>query len=156
MLQTVSRAIKLTFSRPGRALLLARMAVWVFLLSLAVRFYSLPKALALLSTPPRNKRSRTDQAELASAIDALLELKFFVFRPICWKRAAILHRYLGLQGVVTTIKFGLRKGPDNELDGHAWLEADGIPILETELPNYTVTYVFPSTAPFEMELGQLA
>lgn len=157
MVSTIFSAIRLAISRPARAVLFARMAFWIILLSFAVKIYSLPKSLAILATAPREKDPRVGSTEdLVSAIDALLSLKFFVFNPICWKRAAVLHRYLALRGVVTTIAFGIRKGSDNQLDGHAWLVADGIPILEKETPNYTVTYIFPSQAPFEMELGQLA
>lgn len=157
MVRTISSAIRLAVSRPARAVLFVRMAFWVTLLSFAVKVYSLPKALAILAATPRDKDQGVGSAEdLASAIDALLSLKFFVFEPVCWKRAAVLHRYLALRGVVTTIAFGIRKGSDDQLDGHAWLVADGIPILEKETPNYTVAYVFPSQAPFEIELGQLA
>ncbi|HSS20501.1 MAG TPA: lasso peptide biosynthesis B2 protein [Pyrinomonadaceae bacterium] len=157
MQQFVSSVVKLIFSRPARALLLARMACWVVLLSLAVKISTLPRALSFVSASTRSRLPGRDNSEdLAAAIDALLSLKVFVFKPVCWKRAAILHRFLSLQGIATTINFGLRKGPDDTLDGHAWLEANGAPILETESPNYTVTYVFPSQSPFEMELGQLA
>jgi hypothetical protein len=145
-------------SRPRRALLLARMAGWVAILSCTVKMFSLPRALRIVSiSPARNAAAGAEeQEELVTAIDAVLGLNVLCFKPICWKRAAILHRYLGLRGLNTTINFGLRKGSLGPLAGHAWLEVDGQPVFETEPPNYAVTYVFPSNAPFAMELGSLA
>jgi hypothetical protein len=133
------------------------MAWWVATLSAAVKLVSLPRALHLVSgSAPRYSSQPDNHEDLATAIDALLSLNVFFLKPICWKRAAILHRYLGHRGVVTTINFGVRKGSAGPLTGHAWLEADGRPIFETEKPEYAVTYVYPSVAPFVMELTSFA
>ena len=99
----------------------------------------------MISAPVRSGSPRIDQQELASAVDALLATNVFVFRPSCWKRAAILHRYLALEGIESRINFGMRKEDDGEMTGHAWLERSGKAILENSPPNYTVTYSFPST-----------
>jgi hypothetical protein len=158
MLHIVSKAVRLVGSRPGRAILFLRMAFWVTTLSLAVRLFSLPRALSIVA-PSRAVKpvaGADGDQELATAIDALLGLRIWFFSPICWKRAVILHRYLTLRGRVTTINFGLRKEPGGKLDGHAWLEASGKPILESRTPEYTVTYVFPSTAPCDIELASMA
>lgn len=158
MFHIVSRAVKLIGSRPGRALLLLRMGLWVAILSLVVKLCSLPRALRIVSGSTAGKQSSGDsgEQELATAIDAVLGLNFLVFRPICWKRAAILHRFLSVRGKATTINFGLRKGAGGTLDGHAWLEADGHPILESTPSDYAVTYVFPSTAECKVDLTSLA
>lgn len=154
----VPSAARLFMSRPRRALLLMRMAGWVAILSFVVKLFSLPRALRIVSVSParRSLLGNEEQHDLVSAIDALLGLNVLFFKPICWKRAAILHRYLGLSGMTTTINFGLRKGSAGPLTGHAWLEADGRPVFETEATDYAVTYVFPSSAPFAMELASLA
>ena len=154
----LSSAARLVFTRPRRALLLLRMSAWIAIFSLAVKVFSLPRALRLVSVSPaaRDVASTDQQQDLVSATDALLGLELLCFKPICWKRAAILHRYLGLNGINTTINFGLRKGTAGPLSGHAWLETDGQPVFETELPDYAVTYVFPSSAPFAMDLNSIA
>lgn len=153
----VSTATRLLLSRPRRAFLILRMAWWVAILSAVVKFVSLPRALRLVSNSSGPSAARpAGQQELVSAIDALLSLNVLFLKPLCWKRAAILHRYLGLSGVATTIKFGLRQGSAAPLAGHAWLEVDGRPVFETEKPEYAVTYAFPSSAPFVMELASLA
>ncbi|HXD30600.1 MAG TPA: lasso peptide biosynthesis B2 protein [Pyrinomonadaceae bacterium] len=158
MLRIVSKAVKLIGSRPGRAMLLLRMGVWVAILSVVVKLCSLPRALSIVSASTSGKQSSRDSSEqeLATAIDAVLGLNFLVFRPICWKRAAILHRYFSLRGKTTRINFGVRKGAAGALDGHAWLEADGHPILESAPSNYTVTYFFPSTAECKVDLASMA
>ena len=158
MLRVIPRALRLIATRPGRAILVLRMAFWVTILSIAVRWYSLPRALSMVAAPGASKFSQdeAEAEELATAIDALLGLNVLAFKPVCWKRAAILHRYLNLRGRATLINFGVRRGVDGKLDGHAWVEADGKPIQEGQILDYTVTYVFPSNAPFDMELGSLA
>ena len=84
------------------------------------------------------------QAELARLLDLLLAADFWVFTPTCWKRAPVLHRFLALRGIPTRVVFGVRREDRNALDGHAWLEAEGKPLLESTSPNYTVTFSHPN------------
>ncbi len=120
------------------------MANWLVLFTVMMRLLPMPRALQLISAPVRSGVHDSDETELASAVDALLAADVFVFRPSCWKRAAILHRYLALQGVESRINFGMKKDLDGGLSGHAWLERSGQAILETTPPDYTITYSFPS------------
>lgn len=154
----ILRALQLTKRNPARAWLLARMAGWVLVLSVLARLLPLSRALQIVSTEVRKKSTEVDvnPVQFATAIDALLETNFLVFKPSCWKRATVLHRYLALAGVATTIRFGVRKDGDRELKGHAWLELDGKPVLESSPPVYTVTYSFPSNEPFNVDLAVLA
>jgi len=138
------RTLTLVLRNPRRALLILRMANWLVLFTILMRFLSMPRALQFVSAPLRHGVSKVDEKELASALDSLLTADVFVFRPSCWKRAAILHRYLALQGIESRINFGMRKDDDGEMRGHAWLERSGRAILETTPPDYTVTYSFPS------------
>ena len=78
----------------------------------------------------------------STLIDRLLALDLFVFTPTCWKRAAILHRYLALNGIPNRVIFGVRNAQEKILEGHAWLEADDQPILEKIAPQYTKIYAF--------------
>ena len=152
----ILRALQLTTRDPARACLLARMAGWVVVLSVVARVLPLSRALQIVSTEVRRKSTVVDPVLLSTAIDALLEANVFVFKPSCWKRATLLHRYLALAGVATTIRFGVRKDGDRELKGHAWLEFNGEPFLESSRPVYTVTYSFPSNEPFNVDLAVLA
>lgn len=135
----ITGAARKTVSRPREAWLLLRMAWWVVVLSAAARFYSLPRALEIVAGNGKATRVDATEAELARAIDLLLATDFLMFRPVCWKRAAVLHRYLKH----TRIIFGVRNENDGKFAGHAWLEHEGHPILETTPPEYVVTYSFP-------------
>ena len=143
----IHRAARKIVLRPGEALLLCRMAWWVMVLSLAARRYSLPRALEIVAGRHSERPDLNDPADherLAHAIDLLLATDVWIFRPICWKRAAVLHRYLARSGTQTRIIFGVRNDSAGKVTGHAWLEAEGRPILETTPPEYVATYKFPS------------
>jgi len=139
----LSRGTGKLLTRPDEAWLLLRMAWWVVVLSGTARCYSLPCALKIVAGNPRRSRTALNRDDLARAIDLLLSADFLMFKPICWKRAAVLHRYLSRNGTSTRIIFGVRNESSGKVDGHAWLEADGQPILEKDPPNYVVTYSFP-------------
>jgi hypothetical protein len=135
-------------SKPDEAWLLMRMAWWVTVLSAAARLYSLPRALQIVAGNKNEKQpaqAGADEKELARAIDLLLSIDFLIFTPICWKRAAVLHRYLSHSGKRTRIIFGVRNETGGKVAGHAWLEHDGQPFLEKAPPEYVVTYSFPSS-----------
>ena len=142
-------------SRPREAWLLCRMAWWVVVLSVTARCYSLPRALQIVAGTKSRKQSVTGQEDLVRAIDLLLSANVLMFKPVCWKRAAVLHRYLSLNGIATRIVFGVRNETDGKVSGHAWLEANGQPILEQTPPEYVVTYSFPSNDRFGPELARL-
>lgn len=153
----VAASRKLAF-HPTEAMLLCRMALWVAVLSIATRLYPLPRALKMVAAGHSNSRSTNDsdiQKRLARAIDQILSIDLFIFKPICWKRAAILHRYLSLNGITSQIVFGVRND-EGKVSGHAWLESGGKPILETQPLDYVVTYTFPSNAPCNTELALLS
>lgn len=154
MFRLAGRATRKLLSRPGEALLLCRMAWWVTVLSVSARWFSLPRALAIVAGSERRVRSSNGpacqdpavQQRLAQAIDLLLSADVLHFKPICWKRAAVLHRYLSHNGLYTRIVFGVKNESGGKVAGHAWLEAAGEPILEKTPPEYVVTYCFPSKA----------
>src|ERR1041384_2972737 len=108
LLTSITRKLIL---KPGEAWLLLRMAWWVSVLSVVARFYSLHRALEVVAGNSNEKHpahTATNAQELARAIDLLLSADFLIFRPICWKRAAVLHRYLSQSGKRTRIIFGVR------------------------------------------------
>lgn len=153
------RATRKFVSDPREALLLCRMAWWVSVLSVAARCCSLPRALAIVAgrAPDQTRAADTTrQEQLARAIDLLLSADFVMFKPICWKRAAVLHRYLSRHGITTRIIFGVRNETGGKVTGHAWLEADGEPILESTPPEYVVTYRFPSNEHLDPQLATLS
>lgn len=139
-----SQSFGLFFRDPRRAVLIFRMANWLVFFTLLMKFLPMHRALQIISAPVRTRSGDVGEKELASALDTLLAADLFIFRPSCWKRAAILHRYLALEGIESRINFGMRKDDDGGMSGHAWLERSGQAILESTPPDYTITYSFPS------------
>ena len=143
--------------QPREAWLLCGMAWWVMVLSIAARRYPLPQALEIVAGRQTDGPLVTDpvtQDRLAQTIDLLLSADVWVFKPICWKRAAVLHRYLSRSGTQTRIVFGVRNDTSGNVTGHAWLEAEGQPILETTPPEYVATYRFPEATDSSQEKGE--
>src|SRR5688572_33429815 len=95
------------------------MAWWVLVLSIAARRYSLPRALEIVAGRQSDRPVLTDPnawERFARAIDLLLSADVWVFKPICWKRAAVLHRYLGRNGTLTRIILAYETtGPEQSL-----------------------------------------
>ena len=132
--------------KPRESALSARMALWVVVISAMARLTSLPRLQQIASFRVRSRDAgdRADTpAQLAAAIDGLLNIDLFVFRRSCWKRAMVLHRFLGLNGIESRINFGVQKDSDGTLNGHAWLEHRGRPILEHGAAAYVVTFTLP-------------
>ncbi len=141
------RIARYLVQRPREAFLLMRMAFWVALLSFLIKFLSLPRVLSIIATRTRSDRPlrrKITERRLAQLLDAILGINVFCFTPTCWKRAPVLHRYLALSGIETRIIFGVRKEKETLLGGHAWLEADGRPLLEASPPQFIPTYSFPA------------
>ena len=133
------------------------MAWWVVVVTVTARWYSLPRALAIVAGNQNGRQSgQLNQEDLARAIDLLLSADVLMFKPTCWKRAAVLHRYLLRNGINTRIIFGVRNETGGNVSGHAWLEAGGQPILESTPPEYVVTYRFPSNDRFDPRLATLS
>jgi len=141
------RAARLAFGEPCSAFLALRMALWVAALSALVKLLPLPRALSIVATRVRSRRPLDPSGvpeRLARVLDSLLAADFLVFTPTCWKRAPVLQRYLALKGIETRVVFGVRRAGEDALSGHAWLESEGRAILEKTVPDYIVTYRFPS------------
>lgn len=146
----IYRAGRKILRQPGEALLLCRMAWWVIVLSVAARRYPLPRALEIVAGRQQTAIDPVDEERYARAIDLLLSTDVWMFKPICWKRAAVLHRYLSPR---TRIIFGVKNDSGGQVTGHAWLEADGEPILEATPPEYVTTYRFPSNEQFNPQVS---
>lgn len=143
------RAFRLVLLDPRDAALSARMAAWLVIVSGLARVTSLPRAHRFISVKvrPGSVGDRAIAARLARAIDRVLALDILVFRRSCWRRAMVLHRYLALHGIESRINFGLQRKAGGALQGHAWLEHDGRPLLEDDAASYVVTFSLPLVHP---------
>jgi hypothetical protein len=129
---------------PREAWLLVRMASWVVVITGLMRIQPLPRVLSLATPRKTLRQTSVSNQRMAELLDLLLAADVFVFTPTCWKRAAVLYRYVSMNGTSAQIVFGVRKEGDGILNGHAWLESARKPILEKDPPLYRTTYSFPS------------
>lgn len=117
-------------------------------ISLLARLLPLPKAFALIS--PRAGASQPDEAaarNVVNALDTLLVARVPFIRPQCWRRAAVLRRFLRFVGVDTTIVFGVTTEGKPPVEAHAWLERDGKPFAEAPKAKlYRRVFEFPAVA----------
>jgi hypothetical protein len=142
--RNIAAAVRLAAHDPRSLLLSARMTAWIILISMVARLVPLPTMFRLAETRRRWAPSAVlPAAEIARRIDRVLHAGL-VKDGSCWKRAAILRRYLLLNGIETEVVFGVRRQNGGELAGHAWLEREGVPFLEREPPQYVVTFRHPS------------
>lgn len=119
------------------------MTAWVVAVTIIAPMIPLATLFRLTETRRRWKPSALLPAEeLARRIERVFQAAL-VTDGACWKRAAVLRRYLQLDGIETDVVFGVRQ-EGNNLAGHAWLEREGVPYLEREEPRYTVTFRYPS------------
>jgi len=145
----VTSVAKHTMSEPAIIILAWRMAFWVVVVSLTVKFSSFPKLFKTL-TPSERPRTLSGEKEtqelLVRALDRVLRVDFLTFTTICWKRSAVLYRFLRLAGQPARLLVGVRKTSDGKLDGHAWVEIDGVPIAEKTMPQYSISLSYPPQA----------
>ena len=125
-------------------LMSVRVAAWMLVISMVARLVPLPTLFRLAETKHRWPSSRRlPPEEVARRVDRVLRVGI-VKDGSCWKRAAVLRRYLLLDGIDTAVVFGVRREGQETLNGHAWLERDGSPFLEPETPEYVVTFRYPA------------
>jgi hypothetical protein len=85
----IERAVRLILLRPRRAWLLARIAVATIKLSGVLRFRPLPSALGMFSvaTNDDGRELAPRDAEVVTAVDAVLGMDLLMFRAVCWKHS---------------------------------------------------------------------
>ena len=129
----------------GRVWLMSRMALAYFAVSALARLLPLPRAFAHLSpklSSPAADPRKTDA--IVNALDTLLTAGIPFIRPQCWRRAAVLHRFLRQEGIDTVIVFGVRTEGPRTVEAHAWVERAGQPFAEAvETAAYRRVFEFP-------------
>ena len=134
------------FRDPGRVWLMSRMAMAYIAISTLARLLPLPKAFSLISPrlAPGGGSSKPAGA-IVNALDTLLTAKIPLIHPQCWRRAAVLHRFLRRAGIDTVIVFGVRPDGATAVQAHAWLERDGQPYAEAlDTKSYQRVFEFPA------------
>ncbi|MEO8359661.1 MAG: lasso peptide biosynthesis B2 protein [Vicinamibacteria bacterium] len=139
------RAARAAMRDPRRVWLMTRMAAAYAAISLLARVKSLPAAFAAVS--PRLSTQPSEEAKamtLVHTLDTMLAARLPLIHPQCWRRAALLHRFLRHEGIDTVIVFGVTTDATSGLEAHAWVERNGVPFAEAVSPTrYRRVFEFP-------------
>jgi Transglutaminase-like superfamily len=130
LLRLAARAARALARDPGRVWLMARMAATYTVVVTAARLLPIDRAFALIAPRPGPRRPGERASSVIDALDTLLGAGIPFIRPRCWRRAAVLHRYLRRIGIETRIVFGVVTEQMALKEAHAWLERDGVPFAE--------------------------
>ncbi len=132
--------------RKARAIDLAARAIAVRIAAAPLlRARSLPGVLASI-TPSKSSPLPRDEAERAIAIAESIVSRARVLPDTCLYRS--LARYAALRRAGHAARFVMAvANSEPEIEGHAWVEIDGIPVGETLDPGLTITYSFPPQPP---------
>ena len=99
-------------------------------------------------TPATARFAGRSEAEALEAVERATELvlrRVRVTRTTSLLRSLIRYRCLRERGVEVVFKMGLRER-EGVMEGHAWIELRGQPVLERESTDYQVTFVYPPSA----------
>ncbi len=126
----------------------ARAAVGLPLIALALRLFRLASIQARLSThfPPASTRpTRADHVcDLVAVV-----VDRHPYRGNCLERSLTLWWLLGREGLASEILFGVRPpGKDSTPAFHAWVERDGSPL--NDRPDIATEFI-----PFDQPIGSL-
>ena len=142
-LRKLAAGARLLARDPSSLLLTLRAFAWISALTIIGPLVRVSTMLTMTETKRRwPQQKHRSPEELARCVDRVFHAGLFSDGK-CWKRSAVLRRFLQMQDIETDVIYGVRKKDDGTLAGHAWLERDGSPILEREPPDYAVTFRHP-------------
>ncbi len=82
------------------------------------------------SAGPRSPVPGVDEHRLGDWVDRVLTRMPKPWNRTCLKRALVLYYLLHRAGRAAELRIGVRRSQEHALEAHAWLERNGIPILE--------------------------
>ena len=99
--------------------------VWV-----SLRMFGLPRTLHWAQAPRSSGQTIESLALLPASLGRLVNVaaRYGPIRAACLVRSLVLIRILSGRGVAGTLQIGVRKGRSSQLDAHAWVECDGVPV----------------------------
>lgn len=124
-----------------------RVAAWLWLATLASRLFGLPRVLRWLAPRPRGCGSAEQLLARARRVqrhaDGWMRRPGFGGEPICWKRALVILRLVpGTRPGQVRMIVGVA-GQDAGLQGHAWIEIDGVAVDGTPPLRYRSMLEWP-------------
>jgi hypothetical protein len=125
--------------------------VWLLVLPLRLRHYSLPGLLERCTAAARGRPSRSPQ-EMDHAVRMVVKIchlrcfRWSVFPRACLRQALAMYYVLTWLGVPVTIHFGVHKAGAS-LHGHSWVTVRGTPVAERTHPAvFHCVYSYPAAS----------
>lgn len=117
---------------------LIRAAIVVLLVWVALRilsFQAVHNVLSRVGDSADLERREPDTQKVARIIRAVdIASNFLLSQRPCLTKALVAQALLRREAYTTTLRIGVRRTGDNQLNAHAWLERDG-EIIIGQLPN---------------------
>jgi hypothetical protein len=133
------------------------MAWWIVVLSIAAQRSPLPRALEIVAGKQPIDQFRSIRRSSASRAND----RSFAGNGRVDVQADLLEARRGAASLSLARRpdanhlSAVRNDPTGTVTGHAWLESEGQPILESTPPEYVATYSFPSNERFDPQLASL-
>ena len=96
----------------------------------SLRAFGLPRTLAWAVAPRPSEQISDSRVSTQASLGRLVNIaaRYGPIRAACLVRSLVLIRMLSGRGVTGTLQIGVRKGAASQLDAHAWVEYEGIPV----------------------------
>ena len=128
------RKLRALTLREWRLLLVAVVMLPVVALSLRLAGYNRTKKLLseFISKKTHHKNSQQPGQAKVIARMVFIAARYGPYRANCLKQSMVLWWLLGRRGLESEIRFGIRKGLEEEFGAHAWVEYEGINLIDSE------------------------
>ena len=134
-------------------LLFFQIFLFLTLLPLLLKLFSLKKLMQLLSSDSKENRD-VDADKILRLTNLILHRDVFIYKNICLKRSLTLYYFLSRMGQKVNIYYGVKKDAElnNEdedavLDGHCWIKLNGKIFNDGDKnapKSYHITYSYPN------------
>ena len=136
---------------PGDLLLFSQIFIFLTILPLLLKLFSLKKLMEVLSSDSKENRD-VDADKILQLTNLILHRDVFIYKNVCLKRSLTLYYFLSRMGQRVNIYYGVKKdaelnNEDQVLDGHSWIELNGEIFNDGDKDapkSYHITYSYPN------------
>jgi len=136
---------------PRDLLLFSQIFIFLTILPLLLKLFSLKKLMEVLSSDSKENRD-VDADKILQLTNLILHRDVFIYKNICLKRSLALYYFLSKMGQSVIIYYGVKRdtelnNEDAVLDGHSWIKLNGKIFNDGDKnapETYHITYSYPN------------
>jgi len=142
------------FDTPGDVLLFFQILLFLTVLPLLLKLFSLKKLMKVLSSESKdnNNSNVMKPDKILQLTNLILNRNIFIYKNVCLKRSLTLYYFLSRMGQSVIIYYGVKRdtelnNEDQVLDGHSWIKLNGKIFNEGDKDapeTYHITYSYPN------------